>query len=89
VSLDLWDGGADRADVKTTTVDTGLGGYGLRLIGRVPSELENALDYTAANGHDLRYSQRTDPSSPALGTMQRAQRAEDVVLSRPVFVAAE
>ncbi|MEV4557063.1 hypothetical protein AB0K51_08695 [Kitasatospora sp. NPDC049285] len=62
---------------------------GLRLVGRVPSELEDAFTaYTSAHGHDLRYSQHADPGSETLGVVLRAQRAGDVVLSRPVFVAS-
>ncbi|MEU3571318.1 hypothetical protein AB0E96_23270 [Kitasatospora sp. NPDC036755] len=59
----------------------------LPLVGRVPSELEAEFaEYTAAHGNDLRYGQYGDPGSEALGTVLRAQRAGDVVLSRPVFV---
>jgi hypothetical protein len=62
---------------------------GLRLVGRVPSELEDAFaEYTSTNGHDLRYSQHADPGSEALGVVLRAQRARDVVLSRPVSVTS-
>ncbi|WP_246040752.1 hypothetical protein [Streptomyces cadmiisoli] len=61
---------------------------GLRLVGRVPSILEDAFtEYTSTNGHDLRYSQHADPGSETLGVVLRAQRAGDVVLSRPVLVA--
>ncbi|MFC8717643.1 hypothetical protein [Kitasatospora sp. NPDC057198] len=61
---------------------------GLPLVGRVPSELESEFtEYTAAHGHDLRYSQDTSPGSEALGVVLRAQRAGDVMLSRPIFVA--
>lgn len=61
---------------------------GLRLVGRVPSELEDAFtEYTSTKGHDLRYSQHADPGSETLGVVLRAQRAGDVVLSRPVLVA--
>lgn len=62
---------------------------GLKLVGRVPSELEDAFaEYTSAHGHDLRYSQHADPGSESLGVVLRAQRAADVVLSRPVFVSS-
>ncbi|MEU8619473.1 hypothetical protein [Streptomyces sp. NPDC048623] len=62
---------------------------GLRLVGRVPSELEDAFaEYTSTNGHDLRYSQHADPGSETLGLVLRTQRAGDVVLSRPVLVAS-
>ncbi|MFD4977345.1 hypothetical protein [Streptomyces sp. NPDC058424] len=62
---------------------------GLWLVGRVPSQLEDAFaEYTSTNGHDLRYSQHADPGSETLGVVLRAQRAGDVVLSRPVLVAS-
>ncbi|MFE1879951.1 hypothetical protein [Streptomyces diastatochromogenes] len=62
---------------------------GLRLVGRVPSELEDAfVEYTSTHDHDLRYSQHADPGSERLGVVLRAQRAGDVVLSRPVLVAS-
>ncbi|MER7581872.1 hypothetical protein [Kitasatospora sp. NPDC097691] len=60
---------------------------GLPLVGRVPSELErDFVEYTATRGHDLGYGQYADPASDTLGVILRAQRAGDVVLSRPVFV---
>lgn len=60
----------------------------LSLVGRVPSELEaDFVEYTATRGYDLRYGQYGDPGSEALGVVLRAQRAGDVVLSRPVLVA--
>ncbi|MEU8926935.1 hypothetical protein AB0D10_39470 [Kitasatospora sp. NPDC048545] len=61
---------------------------GLRLVGRVPSELEAAfIEYTTTHGHELRYGPHADPGTETLGVVLRAQRAGDVVLSRPVFVA--
>ncbi|MFF4384773.1 hypothetical protein [Kitasatospora sp. NPDC001547] len=60
----------------------------LSLVGRVPSELEaDFAKYTTVRERDLRYGQYGDPGSEALGVVLRAQRAGDVVLSRPVFVA--
>jgi uncharacterized protein YbjT (DUF2867 family) len=62
---------------------------GLRLVGRVPSELEDAFaEYPSTHGHDLRYSQHADPGSETLGVVLRAQRAGVVVLSRPVLVVS-
>ncbi|WP_431879197.1 hypothetical protein [Micromonospora marina] len=61
---------------------------GLRLVGQRPSRLEH--DFTAhlaAHSLELRYSQGGDPCAPQLGPVLRAQRAGDVVLSRPVMVA--
>jgi hypothetical protein len=63
---------------------------GLRLVGRVPSELEDQFaDYLEQRGYDLRYSQHADPGSESLGLVLRVQRVGDVVLSRPVFVAQD
>ncbi|WP_327072167.1 hypothetical protein OG196_00620 [Kitasatospora purpeofusca] len=60
----------------------------LSLVGRVPSELEaDFAEYTMSRGYDLRYGLYGDPGSEALGIVLRAQRAGDVVLSRPIFVA--
>ncbi|MFE4514626.1 hypothetical protein ACFRMQ_10615 [Kitasatospora sp. NPDC056783] len=60
----------------------------LSLVGRVPSELEaDFAGYTSTRGYDLTYGQFGDPGSQALGVVLRAQRAGDVVLSRPVLVA--
>ncbi|GIG93424.1 hypothetical protein [Plantactinospora endophytica] len=61
---------------------------GMRLVGRTPSHLEDEFaDYLVARSRELRYSQHADPCSPQLGLVLRAQRAGDVVLSRPVMVA--
>jgi hypothetical protein len=63
---------------------------GLRLTGRVPSELRQQFeDYVAAHGIGLFISSQADPGSEELGLVLRAQRAEDVLLTRPVFVAGE
>ena len=61
---------------------------GLRLVGQRPSRLERDFtEHLAAHSLELRYSQGGDPCSPQLGLVLRAQRADDVVLSRPVMVA--
>ncbi|MFB9324063.1 hypothetical protein [Cryptosporangium minutisporangium] len=61
---------------------------GLRLVGRTPSRLEDEFhDYVTSRGQEVRYSQLADPWAPQLGLVLRAQRAGDVVLSRPVVVA--
>jgi hypothetical protein len=61
---------------------------GMSLVGRRPSSLEGEFtNYLVAQGMELRYSQFADPCSPQLGLLLRAQRAGDVVLSRPVMVA--
>ncbi|MEU4594604.1 hypothetical protein [Micromonospora aurantiaca (nom. illeg.)] len=61
---------------------------GMRLVGQTPSRLEHEFnDYLVARDMELRYSQHADPCCPQLGVLLRAQRAGDVVLSRPVVVA--
>jgi hypothetical protein len=61
---------------------------GMRLVGQTPSRLEDEFTaYLVASGGELRYSQSADPCAPQLGLVLRAQRAGDVVLSRPVMVA--
>ncbi|WP_247594048.1 hypothetical protein [Streptomyces sp. S816] len=61
---------------------------GMRLAGRVPSDLEDEFDrYLELQGQTIMYSQSWDPSSSLLGVVLRAQRVDDVVLTRPVFVS--
>jgi hypothetical protein len=61
---------------------------GMRLVGQTPSRLEDEFtNYLVARSREVRYSQYADPCSPQLGLVLRAQRAGDVVLSRPVMVA--
>ncbi|WP_200215452.1 hypothetical protein [Micromonospora coerulea] len=61
---------------------------GMRLVGQTPSRLEDEFTgYLVAHSRELRYSQCADPCSPQLGLVLRAQRAGDIVLSRPVMVA--
>ncbi|WP_416982875.1 hypothetical protein [Streptomyces sp. T028] len=63
---------------------------GIRLAGRVPSELEDQfIDYLEARDRMVTYNQHGDFSSAAVGVIVRAQRVDDVVLSRPVFVSSE
>lgn len=60
---------------------------GMDLVGQVPSRLEDRfIGYLATYGRELRYSQCADPCSVQHGLVLRAQRAGDVVLSRPVMV---
>ena len=60
---------------------------GVRLVGRVPSELEEQFsEYLEARDQGIVFSQYWDPSSELLGLVLRAQRVDDVVLSRPIFV---
>ncbi|MBG6099953.1 hypothetical protein ACLQ3D_20225 [Micromonospora vinacea] len=57
------------------------------LVGRVPSEVEQwACDHAKTHGLELRYTHAADPELADLGLIIRAQRAGDVVLSRPVFL---
>lgn len=61
---------------------------GMGLVGQVPSRLEDQFtDYLKARDKDLRYSQCADPCSAQLGLVLWAQRAGDLVSSRPVMVA--
>lgn len=63
---------------------------GLPLTGQVPSRLEDQFaDYLESWGQELWHGQYGNPYSPELGLVLRGQRAEDVVLSRPVLVAAQ
>jgi hypothetical protein len=57
------------------------------LVGRVPSKVEQWILHYAERQHvELRYTHAGDPHLPDLGLIVRAQRAGDVVLSRPVFL---
>jgi hypothetical protein len=61
---------------------------GIGLVGQVPSRLEDRFaNYLETHDKELRYSQSADPCSAQLGLVLRAQRAGDLVLSRPVMVA--
>jgi hypothetical protein len=63
---------------------------GLRLTGRVPSELGQQFeDYVTSHGMGLVISQQADPGSEEIGLVLRVQRAADVLLTRPVFVARQ
>ncbi|MFE7800375.1 hypothetical protein [Nocardia sp. NPDC057440] len=63
---------------------------GMQLVAQVPSRLEDQfLEYATTQGKEPRYSQQADPGSELLGVVIRTQRAGDVVLTRPVFVARE
>lgn len=59
---------------------------GIRLVGRVPSRLEEQfLGYVLERGIAPQYTPEGDPASDDLGIVMRVQRAGDIVLSRPVF----
>ncbi|MEU4040197.1 hypothetical protein [Streptomyces collinus] len=61
---------------------------GMSLVGQVPSRLEDQFtDYLETHNKNLQYSQCADPCSAQIGVVLRAQRAGDLVLSRPVLVA--
>lgn len=58
------------------------------LVGRVPPELEQwAIDQHLVHRFELRYSTFADPELFELGLIIRAQRAGDVMLTRPVMFA--
>ncbi|WP_405996094.1 hypothetical protein [Streptomyces sp. NBC_00986] len=61
---------------------------GLRLVGRVPSELTGQLHgYSEVRGMVPTVSVEGDAVSEQLGLLVRAQRAGDILLSRAFFVA--
>jgi hypothetical protein len=63
---------------------------GMRLVGRVPSELDDEfLEYLGSFEESANYNQHGNLSSDRLGLVLRAQRVDDVVLSRPVFVSSD
>ncbi|MGK8511615.1 hypothetical protein ACRS5S_27535 [Nocardia asiatica] len=63
---------------------------GMSLVAQVPSRLEGQfLMYTTTLGEQPCYSQQADPGCESLGVVIRPQRAGDVLLTRPVFVARE
>ncbi|MPY41456.1 hypothetical protein FNH04_16510 [Streptomyces phyllanthi] len=65
---------------------------GLRLVGQVPSRLADLfIEYVVSRGlrDDVYFSQEGDPGADELGVVLRAQRAGDILLTRPVFVARE
>ncbi|MFF4537205.1 hypothetical protein [Streptomyces aureus] len=61
---------------------------GMPLVGQVPSVLEGLfIRYLETHEKQLAYSQTGDLCAEHLGLVLRAQRAGDLVLSRPVMVA--
>lgn len=63
---------------------------GMPLVAQVPSVLEDQfLEYATAQDKEALMSQHGDPGLEELGLVIRSQRAGDVVLTRPVFVAQE
>ncbi|MEU9943665.1 hypothetical protein [Streptomyces lavendulae] len=63
---------------------------GMRLIGRVPSELDREIEtYLELHDLDLRYSSTADVSGNDCGFERGAQRAGDVVVSWAVFANPE
>lgn len=66
--------------------------YGdVRLVGRVPSELEDEfIEQASSVGvEDFCATHMGDVGSDKLGVVLRAQRSGDILLSRPVFVSHE
>ncbi|MFD8301847.1 hypothetical protein ACFV29_05745 [Streptomyces sp. NPDC059690] len=87
---------ADEARLAGITVDARLGPQvladGTALVGRKPSEVEQWLIERAEAREpysELFYMPGADPGSQTLGLVMCVQRAGDVVLTRPVFVASE
>ncbi|MFI7401578.1 hypothetical protein ACIBW9_14050 [Streptomyces sp. NPDC049541] len=63
---------------------------GTALVARVPSEVEDWLcKHAEADEFDLIYTHAADPGSGDLGLIVRAQRAGDIVLTRPLFLIRE
>ena len=63
---------------------------GTSLVGRPPSEvMDGLLRYAESRRLDHRFSQEGDVALEEAGLVMRAQRAGDVLLTRPVFVARE
>ncbi|MEU5594520.1 hypothetical protein [Streptomyces sp. NPDC020298] len=63
---------------------------GTPLVAQIPSEAETWLvKHTEAHELDLLFTHAADPGSADLGLIMRAQRAGDVVLTRPVFLIRE
>ncbi|SED18445.1 hypothetical protein SAMN05216489_02745 [Streptomyces sp. 3213] len=63
---------------------------GVFLVARVPSEAEDWLcKHTEVHELDLIYTHAADPGSADLGLILRAQRAGDIVLTRPLFLIRE
>jgi len=85
----------DSGQLACVAIDARLGPQvdlnGLQLVGRVPSQIEDDfIDYAVAHGvHQVSMSQEGDPGADEFGIVLRAQRAGDMLLSRPVFVARE
>ncbi|MFF4800211.1 hypothetical protein ACFY1U_17665 [Streptomyces sp. NPDC001351] len=87
---------ADETRLAGATVDACLGPQvlvdGTALVGRAPSEMEQWLiDRAEAREpySELFYMPGADPGSQTLGLVMCAQRAGDVVLTRPVFLSSE
>ncbi|MGW7317373.1 hypothetical protein [Streptomyces sp. NPDC054865] len=63
---------------------------GMPVTGRVPSVLDRWLgEYNEAHGFEPRYAPDGGPVSVQLGLFIRAQRAGDVLLTRPIFLAPQ
>jgi len=59
---------------------------GIELVGQAPSHVEaQLLEHLKALDIVLRYQPEGDPAAEELGLMMRAQRAGDILLTRPVF----
>jgi hypothetical protein len=59
---------------------------GIRLVGRVPSELNDGIfEYAASQGLEAGFLPSGDYGVEEFGFMTKVQRAGDVLLTRPVF----
>ncbi|MEV4416418.1 hypothetical protein [Catellatospora sp. NPDC049609] len=84
----------DRSRLACVALDARRGPQaeldGMPLVGQPPSRVERWLiEYTTIHGFDLRYQPEGDPGAPDLGLCMRAQRAGDVMLTRPLLMTAE
>ena len=87
---------ADEVRLAGVTVDACVGPQvladGTSLVGRVPSEMEQWLIGRAEEREpysELFYMPGAEPGSQTLGLVMCVQRAGDILLTRPVFVASE
>ncbi|GAA0296860.1 hypothetical protein GCM10010302_39400 [Streptomyces polychromogenes] len=86
--------GTDTGRLAAVVVDALRGPQvkvaGMPFVGRVPSLVEQWLwDYNEEHGFEHRYSSDGGVVSAELGVFVRVQRAGDVLLTRPVFLARE
>ncbi|MFJ3881591.1 hypothetical protein ACIPW5_29595 [Streptomyces sp. NPDC090077] len=86
--------GTDTGRLAAVAVDALRGpqvrAEGMPLVGRVPSVVEQWLEeYNEEHGFESRFSPDGGPVSAELGVFVRVQRAGDILLTRPIFLAKE